>query len=318
MPNRLPNLVTVFGGGGFIGRYVCEMLLKSGVRVRVAQRDAKSAFFIQPLGGTGQLDIVRADVGNSVSVAAAVAGVDAVINLVAIMGGAMHAVNATGAGNVAKAAMAAGATTLVHISAIGANPDGASRYAQSKGCGEEAVRAAFPSATIIRPSLVFGPEDQLTNRFAGLLAMLPLYPVIAPKTRFQPVYVRDLAAAIAAAALDPTKHRTKTYEIGGPQVMTMHDLTAAIGSAAGQSTGLVDMPDFAASLMSRFGFLPMAPLTRDQWISLQSDNVVGAKALGLDAFGIDPVPLSAVAPEWLGRFRKGGRFAASATPRSKN
>ena len=316
MLNATPRLVTVFGGGGFIGRYVCEMLLKSGVRVRVAQRDAKAAFFLQPLGEMGQIDVVRADVANAASVATAVAGAEAVINLVAIMGGAMHAVNATGAGHVAKAAKAAGATTLVHISAIGADANGASRYAQSKGHGEAAVRAAFPAATIIRPSLVFGPEDQLTNRFAGLLAMLPLYPVIAPNTRFQPVYVRDLATAIAAAALDPAKHRAKTYEIGGPQVMTMRELTAAIGTAAGQSTELVNMPDFAASLMSRFGFLPMAPLTRDQWISLQSDNVVGAKALGLAAFGIDPVPLAAVAPEWLGRFREGGRFAARATPRS--
>jgi len=140
--------------------------------------------------------------------------------------------------------------------------------------------------------------------------------VIAPRTRFQPVYVRDLAQAIAAAALDPAKHRAKTYEIGGPQVMTMRDLTAAIGAAAGQSTGLVDMPNFAADLLSRFGFLPGAPLTRDQWISLQSDNVVAAKAPGLAAFGIDPVPLGSVAPEWLGRFRQGGRFAARATPRS--
>ena len=318
MVSSSPRLVTVFGGGGFIGRYLCEALLKSGVRVRVAQRDSKRAFFLQPLGEMGQLDIVRADVTNLASVAAAVAGADAVVNLVAIMGGAMQTVNATGAGHVAKAAKAAGASTLVHISAIGADPDGASLYAQSKGHGEAAVRAAFPDATIIRPSLVFGPEDQLTNRFAGLLAMLPVYPVIAPNTRFQPVYVRDLAAAIAAATLDPAAHRGKTYEIGGPQVMTMRDLTRQIGVAAGQSTELVDMPDFAASLMSRFGFLPLAPLTRDQWLSLQSDNVVGANALGLSAFGIDPVPLAAAAPEWLGRFREGGRFAARATARSKN
>jgi uncharacterized protein YbjT (DUF2867 family) len=163
---------------------------------------------------------------------------------------------------------------------------------------------------------VFGPEDQLTNRFAGLLAMLPLYPVIAPNTRFQPVYVRDLASAIATAALHPAEHRGHVYEIGGPQVMTMRELTAAIGSAAGQATELVDMPDFAASLMSRFGFLPFAPLTRDQWLSLQSDNVVGASGMGLKEFGIDPASLSAVAPEWLGRFREGGRFATRATPRT--
>ncbi len=228
----------------------------------------------------------------------------------------MHAVNANGARHVATAAADAGVSTLVHISAIGADPRGASRYAQSKGDGEAAVRTAFASATIIRPSLVFGPEDELTNRFAKLLALLPLYPVIAPDTRFQPVYVRDLAGAIAAAALDPAQHRGETYEIGGPQVMTMRELTAAISAAAGQTTELVDMPDFAASLMSRFGFLPFAPLTRDQWISLQSDNVVDDKALGLGAFGIAPVALAAVAPDWLGRFREGGRFSAHATPRS--
>ena len=312
-----PRLVTVFGGGGFIGRYVCEALLKDGVRVRVAQRNPKQAFFLQPLGGMGQLDIVRADVTEPASVAAAVAGASAVVNLVAIMGGRMDLVNARGAANVAQAASDVGAATLVHISAIGADPDAASAYSRSKGDGEAAVRAAFPTATIIRPSLVFGAEDQLTNRFAGLLAMLPIYPVIAPNTRFQPVFVRDLAQAIAAATLDPA-HRGKTFEIGGPEVMTMRELTRQIGVAAGQSTGLADMPDFAADLMSRFGFLPGAPLTRDQWISLQSDNVVGAGAHGLADFAIDPVPLAAVAPEWLGRFREGGRFARRSTARPMN
>ena len=151
-----PRLVTVFGGGGFIGRYVCEALLKTGARVRVAQRNPKQAFFLQPLGEMSQLDIVRADVTNLASVAAAVAGADAAVNLVAIMGGQMDAVNSRGAAHVAKAAKDVGASTLVHISAIGADPDGASHYARSKGNGETAVRAAFPAATIIRPSLVFG------------------------------------------------------------------------------------------------------------------------------------------------------------------
>ena len=314
-PTNIPRLVTVFGGGGFIGRYVCEALLKRGVRLRVAQRNPKSAFFLQPLGSMSQIDVVRADVTHPLSVAAAVAGADAVINMVAIMGGTMNLVNARGAANVAEAAARAGVSSLVHISAIGADPDGGSDYARSKGHGEAAVRGAFPAATIIRPSLVFGPEDQLTNRFAGLLAMLPIYPVIAPRTRFQPVYVRDLAKAITAATLDPA-HCGKTYEIGGPEVMTMRELTRQIGVAAGQSTELADMPDFAADLMSRFGFLPGAPLTRDQWLSLQSDNVVAPGADGLAAFGIEPVPLSAVAPEWLGRFREGGRFSSRSTPLS--
>ncbi|MEO6580360.1 MAG: NAD(P)H-binding protein [Sphingomicrobium sp.] len=309
MINSSRGPVTVFGGGGFVGRYVCEILLRSGVRVRLAQRNPRQAYFLQPLGGVSQLDFLRVDVSDPAAVGTAVDGADAVINLVAIMGGRMDAVNAKGAGNVAAAAAAAGVSALVHVSAIGAGPDAASRYAQSKGRGEAAVRAAFPAATIIRPSLVFGREDQLTNRFAGLLSMLPLYPVVAPRTRFQPVYVRDLAKAIAAAAIDPARHSGKIYEIGGPEIMTMRQLTQQIANAAAQRTELVDMPDFAASLMSRFGFLPGAPLTRDQWIALQSDNVVGANALGLPAFGIQPATLAAVAPEWLGRFREGGRFA---------
>ncbi len=315
MPNRSPRFVTVFGGGGFIGRYVSESLLRSGVRIRVAQRNPKQAYFLQPLAPVGQIDVVRADVTDPASVAAAVEGADAVVNLVAVMGKHMLAINANGAGHVAKAAAAAGAATLVHVSAIGADAAGASQYSQSKGKGEAQVRAAFPTATIIRPSLVFGAEDQLTNRFAGLLAMLPVYPVIAPKTRFQPVFVRDLGRAIAAAVTDPAKHRGNVYEIGGPQVMTMRDLTAAIGTAANQSTDLVDMPDFAADLMSRFGFLPMAPLTRDQWISLQSDNVVAPDARTIADFGIEPVTLAAASPEWLGRFREGGRFARQPLPR---
>lgn len=316
MPSRPPRLVTVFGGGGFIGRYVCEALLRSGVRIRVAQRRPKTAYFLQPLGGIGQIDVVRADVTNTESVVAACAGADCVINLVAVMDRHMRAVNAEGAGHVAAAARDAGASALVHVSAIGADANGEALYAQSKGEGEARVRAAFPQATIIRPSLVFGPEDQLTNRFAGLMAMLPLYPVIAPSTRFQPIYVRDLGQAIAAAALDPAAHRGKTYELGGPEVMTMRELSAAIAAAAGQTTELIDLPGFASSLMSRFGFLPGAPLTRDQWLMLQKDNVVGAKAAGLAAFGIDPVPLAAVAPEWLGRFREGGRFARRAALQS--
>ena len=313
MSRRLPPLVTVFGGGGFVGRYVVEMLCKSGVRVRVAQRSAKRAFFLQPLGGIGQIDVVRADVTDAAAVAAAVSGADAVVNLVAIMGRRAHDVNVGGAANIAKAAAKVGAKALVQVSAIGADANGQSLYARSKGDAEAAVRKAFPEATIIRPSLVFGPEDQLTNRFAGLLALLPVYPVIASNSRFQPVYVRDLASAIAKAALDPSRHGGEIYEIGGPEVMTMRELTAQIASLAGQDTNLIDLPDPVSGLIAKFGWLPGAPLTNDQWLMLQKDNVVGKKAAGLSAFGIEPTSLSAVGSEWLGRFREGGRFAARRT-----
>lgn len=314
MPLRSsPPLVTVFGGGGFVGRYVSEFLLRSGARVRIAQRHPRKAHFLQPLGQVGQIDFIAADVTRSGSVDAACAGADAVVNLVAVMGRKMTAINVEGAANVARSAAAAGAKAMVQVSAIGADPAGASDYARSKGRGEAAVRAAFPGATIVRPSLVFGPEDQLTNRFARLMALLPVYPVIAPDTKFQPVYVRDLAKAIADAALDPARHGGKTYDIAGPEVMTMRELTARIGKLSSQRRELVDMPAFASSALARMGFLPGAPLTWDQWLMLQQDNVAAAKSKGLAAFGITPTPLDAVAGEWLGRFREGGRFAARAS-----
>lgn len=308
MIDRSGQLVTVFGGGGFIGRYVCEFLLKSGVRVRVAQRNPRAAHFIQPLGQVGQVGFVRADITNRDSVGRAVEGASAVVNLPGVMSRAMHATHVGGARHVAEAAAAAGASALVHISAIGADPKSEAIYGRTKGEGEAAVRATFPSATIIRPSLVFGPEDELTNRFAAL-AQFPKLPVLSPHTRFQPVYVRDLAQAITQAALEPQRFAGKTFEIGGPEVMTMHALNAAIVEASGQSTELVDLPDFAGSLLSRFGWLPGAPLTRDQWLMLQKDNVAAKGTPGLEAFGIRPTPLGAVAPEWLGRFHQGGRFA---------
>ncbi len=308
-----PPLVTVFGGGGFVGRYVCEYLLKMGARVRVAQRNPKQAYFLQPLGQVGQIQFANADVNRADSVALAVSGADAVINLVSVFGRAMHRVNGVGSGIVAEEAAKAGARAFVQVSAIGADADGPADYAKSKAAGEANVAKAFPKATIVRPSLVFGPEDQLTNRFASLLAMLPAYPVIAPETKVQPVYVRDLGKAIAHAALDPKAHGGKTYAIGGPDVKTMRALTAEIARLAGQDTGLVDLPDIAAKAMARMGFLPGAPINWDQWLMLQKDNVVPGKN-GLSAFGIEPTPIDAVAGEWLGRFREGGRFAARATP----
>ncbi len=310
MDEKKHGLVTVFGGGGFIGRYVCEILFKTGVRVRVAERNPRGSFFLQPLARVGQLDLIPADITRRDSVDLAVEGASAVINLVGILDGDFKAVHVDGAANVAAAAKKHGARSLVHISAIGADPQSPSRYGASKGEAEARVRAAFRGATIIRPSLVFGQEDQLTNRFASLMGLLPIYPVIASKTRFQPVFVRDLAQAIAAAALTPRVHGGKTYEIAGPEVMTMRLLTERIAELSGQSPTLFDLPDFAAEALSYLGFLPGAPITRDQWWMLGRDNIAANKTSGLYAFGITPTPLAAVGAEWLGRFREGGRFAA--------
>jgi len=306
MIDRDYRLVTVFGGSGFIGRYVCEQLLDAGVRIRVASRNPRSAHFLQTLAQVGQWGLVRADITNTKSVRDAVEGADAVINLVGSFEN-MSKVQAQGAANIAEAANAAGVSALVHISSTAADAGSEATYSQTKSQGEEAVRKAFPGATIIRPSIVFGPEDQLTNRLAAM-SRFPILPVVAPESRSQPVFVEDLAKAIAAAAIDPASHSGNTYEIGGPQVFTMRELTRQILAAAGRNTALADVPAPISSLISRFGFLPGAPLTRDQWLMLQRDNVASEGSAGLEAFGIKPTPFAAVAPAWLGMYG-GNRFA---------
>lgn len=307
MIERNEELVTVFGGAGFIGRYVCEYLFKSGVRVRVATRDPRNDYFLQPLAQVGQFGFEKADISNADSVRNAVKSATAVVNLCGAFGAKMRATHVEGARNVAEAARDAGTKALVHVSAIGADAASESNYGRTKGEGEAAIREVFPGATIVRPSLVFGPEDNLTNRFAGM-ARLPFLPVIAGKRNFQPVYVRDLGRAIGMAALDPKTYGGKTYEIGGPQVMSMVELHKAILEITGQTPEIMPMPDMFGSLLSKLGWLPGAPLTRDQWLMLQRDNVPSGEFPGLDAFDIRPTPLAAVGHEWLDRFR-GNRFA---------
>ena len=306
MIDRDYRLVTVFGGSGFIGRYVCEQLLDAGVRIRLASRNPRMAYYLQPLAQVGQWGLARANVTNAKSVRAAVEGADAVVNLVGSFAN-MARVHVQGARNIAEAAREAGAKALVHISAMSADANSDAAYSRTKGQGEGAVGKAFPNATVIRPSIVFGSEDQLTNRLAAM-SRLPVLPVIAPQCRFQPVFVEDLAKAISAAALNPSAHAGTTYEIGGPQVFTMRELTQQILAAAGRDTALADVPAPIASLISWFGFLPGAPLTRDQWLMLQRDNVASEGSKGLEAFGIEPTPFAAVAPEWLGMYG-GNRFA---------
>jgi uncharacterized protein YbjT (DUF2867 family) len=308
MIERNEELVTVFGGDGFIGRYVCEFLMRAGVRVRVASRDPRNSYFIQPLGQVGQFGFVKADITHEDAVRRTLGGATAAVNLVGVFGAKMHSVHVDGARNIAEAAKAAGARALVHISAIGADLESPANYGRTKAEGERAVRKAFPNAAIIRPSLAFGPEDNLTNRFAGM-GRLPVLPVVAAKRNFQPVYVRDLGNAIAMAALDPQRFGGKTYEIGGPTRMSMVELQEAILQMSGQTSDILPLPDLFGNLLSYLGWLPGAPLTRDQWLMLQRDNVTSGELPGLEAFGIKPTPLAAVGHEWLGRFHKGGRLA---------
>ena len=304
------RLISIIGGGGFIGRYVVQQLAETGVRLRIGGRDPEQMAYLKPLGALGQIQLVQADLAAPASLAALLEGADAALNLVGVLRGDFEAVQAQGAARFAQLAAQAGVKNLVHVSAIGADSESPSNYGRTKGEGEEAVRAAFPAAIILRPSIVFGPEDQFTNRFANLGRALPLaMPVVAPHTKFQPVYVKDVAQAIVTALTQPQAHGGKIYALGGPRIYDFHQLIATILHEAQTPRTLVDVPDFISCTMATLGgWLPFAPITRDQWLMLQQDNVVGAQENGLDAMGISATPLEAVASTWLTRFRPQGRF----------
>ena len=299
------RLVTLIGGGGFVGRYVAQELLAAGARVRVAQPRPRDAWFLKTLGGLGQTQFVAADVRMPDTIARAVQGSDAVVNLVGVLQGDFQGVHVEGARNVARAAAAADAGALVHLSALGADLESPSAYGRSKAEGEAAVRAAYPQATILRPSVLFGREDQFVNRFAGMIAAAPVVPVLRGETRFQPAYVADVAQAVVAALADPASHGGQTYALGGPDVISMVGLHRWIAGAIGRDVPLLELPDAIGSALT---LLPGVPITRDQWQMLQSDNVVPAGAAGFGALGIVPTPLATVAPAWLVRYRRGGRF----------
>jgi NADH dehydrogenase len=304
------QVATVFGGSGFLGRYVVKRLAHLGYVVRVAVTDPEGALFLKPMGAVGQVVPLYANVTNDGLVERAVEGADAVVNLVGILAerkaGDFERLQHEGAGRVARHAAAAGVAHLVQISAIGADPASPSGYASSKGRGEQAVRAAFPAATVLRPSLVFGPEDQFFNRFAGMARLSPIMPVISGSSRFQPVYVGDVADAILAAVARPDA-AGKLYELGGPEVFTFRDLLAYVLRVTHRARRLVAIPPglarIQASLMER---LPGKPLTRDQLLLLAKDNVVAPGMPGLSDLGVVATPIELVVPDYLKRYRPGG------------
>ncbi|QDP23096.1 complex I NDUFA9 subunit family protein [Bradyrhizobium cosmicum] len=316
MASNSETLVTVFGGSGFLGRNVVRALCRRDYRVRAAVRRPELAGYLQPSGKVGQVHVVQANLRYPASVEATLRDSDVVINLVGILaeGGAQSfdAVQAKGAETVAKAAAAIGAR-MVHVSAIGADAESPSAYARAKAAGEQAVMAAVPSATIFRPSVVFGPEDQFTNRFAALARMSPVMPLIGGETKMQPVYVGDVATAIADA-VDGKAKAGATYELGGPEVLTMREIIEAILEITDRKPMLVPLPFGLARFKAAFlQFAPgMLKLTPDQVTLLQRDNVVSdaAKAAGLtlEGLGIAADSLEAIAPQYLWRFRPQGQF----------
>jgi uncharacterized protein YbjT (DUF2867 family) len=304
------SLATVFGGSGFIGRYIVKRLAAKGYVVRVAVRDTERALFLKPMGAVGQVVPLHASLTNEATVHRAVEGADLVVNTVGILteprSGDFQRIHAEGAGLVARIAATAGVARLAHISAIGADPRAASRYAATKGIGEAMLREAFPAATILRPSLVFGPEDALFNRFAALARLLPIIPVICGDTRFQPVYVGDVADAVMAALVRPDAAGA-VYELGGPRIWQFRELLAYILQETGRKRRMVDVPIGIARFQARvMELVPGKPLTRDQLLMLQRDNVVSADVRGLKELGIVPTPVELIVPTYLRRFQPGG------------
>lgn len=308
--------VTLFGGTGFVGRYVAQMLAQRGWRIIVASRHPDRALPLKTAGAVGQVVSVFADIRDDGSVAAAVAGADAVVNLVGILfergKQRFDSIHGEAAGRVARAAAAAGASRFVQISAIGASADSPSSYARTKAAGEAAVRAAFPGASILRPSVVFGPEDGFFNLFANLARTAPFLPLFGGgTTKFQPVYVQDVAAAVVAC-LEQDGTAGQTYELGGPRVYSFRELMELTLKQTGRKKRLVSLSwGMAAFEAKLFSLLPKPPLTPDQVLQLKIDNVVAPGARTLADLGIQPTPAELILPSYLDRYRPGGRFGNS-------
>ena len=304
------TVATVFGGSGFIGRYVVQRLARRGFIVRVAVRDPVAAGFLKPMGAVGQIVPLFGPITDEGHVHRALDGATWAVNLVGILAerrrGDFDRVHGEGAGRIARIATAAGVARLVHLSAIGADPASPSAYGRSKAAGEVAVRQAFPGATILRPSLVFGPEDAFFNRFAGMARLLPVMPVISGATRFQPIYVGDVADA-TLAALDRSDAAGAIFELGGPDVRSFRELMEAVLTWTGRRRKLINVPMGFARLQAWLGELvPGKPFTRDQLRMLARDAVVSARMPGLAELGIVPTPMDLVVPDYLARFRPGG------------
>ncbi|MBU2992243.1 complex I NDUFA9 subunit family protein [Octadecabacter sp. 1_MG-2023] len=315
----MSKLVTIYGGSGFLGRYIARRLAKDGWRVRVAVRSPNEAMFVKPYGAVGQVEPVFCNIRDDASVASVMTGADAVVNCVGVLDNigknTFDAVHVEGAERVARLAAANGVGTMVHISAIGADENSASEYGRTKAQGEAAVLQNMPSAMILRPSIMFGHEDGFFNRFAGMSRFGPVLPVIGASTKFQTVYVDDVAAA---AVMGVDGQAQGVFELGGPDVNTFRELMGQMLKVVRRRRLVLNIPFGIAKIMA-FGFkvgrflslgLVRGPITADQVESLKIDNVVSEGAQGFDALGITPTALEAILPDYLWRFRPSGQYDA--------
>lgn len=316
----MTKLVTIFGGSGFVGRYIARRMAKEGWRVRVAVRNINEASFVRPYGAVGQVEPVFCNIRDDASVASVLGGVDAVVNCVGVLAesgrNTFDAVQSEGATRVARLAAAAGITRMVHISAIGADADANSKYAKTKAAGEAGVLVHMPNAVILRPSIVFGAEDEFFNRFAGMSRFGPILPVVGADTMFQPVFVDDVAAAAVQGVLGQAD--AGVYELGGPEVLSFRGLMEKMLGIVRRRRLIVNIPFLMANIMAWFFKIGSAvslgivkaPITKDQVANLRVDNVVADGARGFDALGIHPTAMAVVLPDYLWRFRPSGQYDA--------
>lgn len=300
------KLAVLMGGSGFLGSHVAQALLNRGARVRIASRDPDKAWGLKPLANLGQIQFARCDATKRASVERAVAGADAVVNCIGSFSGNLMRLMGEAPGWMAEAAQAGGAQAFVHVSAIVPEQHEGNRYAAAKRAGEERVRAAFPNATILRPSLLFGQDGGVTSLFAPLIARFPVLPVFGAEATVQPAYVADVAEAAARAVAEPSKFGGKTFELAGPEVLTMLELQQRIAAGQRRKPAFLPMPDGASAL---FAALPGTPMNSDQWGLLKAGNVATSGASGFRQFGIEPKPLDLFLEEWMVPYRKNGRFA---------
>ena len=302
--------VVLMGGTGFLGGHIAQELLARGARLRIASRHPDKAWGLKPLANIGQIQFARCDAARRAEVERAVQGADAVVNCIGSFVGNLMRQMGDAPGWMAEAARDAGAEAFVHVSAIvpeaPADGSGANRYAEAKRAGEERVRAAFPNATILRPSLLFGAGGGVTSLFAPLIARFPVLPVFGADAKVQPAYVADVALAAMRAVADPVKFGGKTFELAGPEVLTMLDLQQRIAAGQRRKPVFLPMPD---SISALFAALPGTPMNADQWGLLKAGNVAAPGASGFKALGIDPKPLGLFLDDWMVPYRKHGRFA---------
>lgn len=305
------KLVVLIGGAGFVGTHLAQDLLERGARLRIASRNPEKAHKLKPLANLGQLQFARCNAADPRSIETCVAGADAVVYLVGTFGSNQEALQAEGPGHAARAAAAAGAESFVYVSAIGADADKEGGYFRTKGQGEAKVLEAFPKATIIRPSAVFGEEAGMIPLFANLVKLMPVLPLFGAESKLQPVWVDDLAEAIGNALSDPARHGGKVYEAAGPDVMTMEDLHRNVAKAQARDPLLVPVPGPIAKIVAA---LPLTPINTDQLAMLDEGNVATPGAAGIDKLGVSPRPLSLFLDKWMVQYRKHGRFTATRKP----